>query len=152
MGFEEALGYSIGEVVRDKDGISATLLLLDLASNLKARNQTLWDARSLGPKVWRPQERAAGHQARGSAGAEAITGAMQSLRTTPPTEIASDVVLLRDLQSRVALDCKTGASWPVPLPPSNVLEFTLACGTRVLARPSGTEPKIKFLRGGCCQR
>ena len=146
MGFEEALGYSIGEVVRDKDGISATLLLLDLASNLKARNQTLWDALDrLDRKYGAHRSEQLAIKLEGQAGAEAITGAMQSLRTTPPTEIAgSDVVLLRDLQSRVALDCKTGASWPVPLPPSNVLEFTLACGTRVLARPSGTEPKIKF--------
>jgi len=146
MGFEEALGYSIGEVVRDKDGISATLILLDLASNLKARNQTLWDALDrLDRKYGAHRSEQLAIKLEGQAGAEAIKGAMSSLRTRPPTKIAgSDVVLLRDLQSRVALDCKTGASWPVPLPPSNVLEFTLACGTRVLARPSGTEPKIKF--------
>ena len=146
MGFEEALGYSIGDVVRDKDGISATLILLDLASNLKARNLTLWDAlERLDRKYGAHRSEQLAIKLEGQAGAEAIKGAMESLRTKPPTEIAgSEVVLLRDLQSRVALDCKTGASWPVPLPPSNVLEFTLSCGTRVLARPSGTEPKIKF--------
>jgi phosphoglucomutase len=70
---------------------------------------------------------------------------MSNLRTNPPTELAgSDVVQLRDLQSRIVLDCKTGASDTVPLPASNVLEFTLEDGSRVLARPSGTEPKIKL--------
>jgi phosphomannomutase len=146
MGFEEALGYSIGEVVRDKDGISAALILLDLASNLKARNQTLWDALDrLDRKYGAHRSEQLAIKLDGQAGAAAIRGAMENLRSNPPTEIAgSEVVLLRDLQSRVAMDCKTGASWPVPLPPSNVLEFTLSCGTRVLARPSGTEPKIKF--------
>ena len=146
IGFEEALGYSVGEVVRDKDGISATLILLDLASNLKARGQTLWDA-------WkRIDERYGAHRSTqvaikmdGADGAEAIQGAMQSLRENPPTELAgSDVMRLRDVQSSVSMDCKTGASTQIPLPKSNVLEFTLEDKSRILARPSGTEPKIKF--------
>jgi len=53
-------------------------------------------------------------------------------------------VYLRDLRSRIGMDCKTGESAEVMLPPSNVMEFTLADGSRVLARPSGTEPKIKL--------
>ncbi len=146
IGFEEALGYSVGEVVRDKDGISAALLILDLASNLKARNQTLWDSLArLDRKYGAHRSDQLAITLEGQAGAEAIQGAMASLRERPPTEIAgSEVVSLRDLKSLIALDCKTGASASVPLPPSNVLEFTLDCGARVLARPSGTEPKIKF--------
>jgi len=146
MGFEEALGYSIGEVVRDKDGISATLILLDLASKLKESGQNLWHA------LDRIDRRYGAHRSQqvaikmtGNAGARAIEGAMRSLRQDPPTELAgSELVQLRDIQSRIRMDCKTGASESVPLPPSNVLEFILADGSRVLARPSGTEPKIKL--------
>jgi phosphomannomutase len=146
MGFEEALGYSIGEVVRDKDGISAILLFLDLASNLKARGQTIWDALNrLDRKYGAHRSEQVAIKLSGPTGAAAIASAMDDLRTNPPTEIAgSDVVYLRDLQSRIGMDCKTGASDEVMLPPSNVVEFTLADGSRVLARPSGTEPKIKF--------
>jgi phosphomannomutase len=146
MGFEEALGYSIGEVVRDKDGISATFILLDLASKLKESGQNLWHA------LDRIDRRYGAHRSQqvaikmtGNAGARAIEGAMRSLRQDPPTELAgSELVQLRDIQSRIRMDCKTGASESVPLPPSNVLEFILADGSRVLARPSGTEPKIKL--------
>ncbi len=146
IGFEEALGYSVGDVVRDKDGLSATLILLDLASNLKARGHTLWDA-------WqRIDERYGAHRSTqvaikmdGPEGAEAIQGAMRALRENPPTELAgSEVKQLRDVQSSVSMDCKTGASTQIPLPKSNVLEFTLEDNSRILARPSGTEPKIKF--------
>ena len=146
MGFEEALGYSIGEVVRDKDGISATLLFLDLASNLKARGQTLWDALDrLDRKYGAHRSEQVAIKMDGADGAAAISGAMTALRKDPPAELAgSDVVLLRDLSTSIALDCKTGASTSVPLPPSNVLEVTLEDGSRILARPSGTEPKIKL--------
>jgi phosphomannomutase len=146
MGFEEALGYSVGEVVRDKDGLSATLLLLDLASKLKESGQTLWDALDrLDRKYGAHRSTQVAIKMTGTEGASAITGAMSDLRANPPTELAgSDVVQLRDLQSRIVLDCKTGASDTVPLPASNVLEFTLEDGSRVLARPSGTEPKIKL--------
>jgi phosphoglucomutase len=81
----------------------------------------------------------------GADGAASIQGAMKALREDPPTALAgSDVVQLRDVQSRISMDCKTGQSMQIPLPPSNVLEFTLADDSRILARPSGTEPKIKF--------
>lgn len=146
LGFEEALGYSVGDVVRDKDGLSAALILLDLASNLKARGLSLWDA------LQRLDARHGAHRSQqlaikldGEAGARAIEGVMKLLRTQPPTNIAdSDVIYMRDIQSRIGMDCKTGASTQVMLPPSNVLEFTLEDGTRILARPSGTEPKVKF--------
>ena len=146
LGFEEALGYSVGDVVRDKDGLSATLILLDLASNLKSRGLTLWDALArLDAKHGAHRSQQAAIKLEGAAGARAIEGVMTMLRRKPPTEIAgSDVTYMRDLQSRIGMDCKTGASTTVMLPPSNVMEFTLADGSRILARPSGTEPKIKF--------
>ncbi|MEC8194045.1 MAG: phospho-sugar mutase [Myxococcota bacterium] len=146
LGFEEALGYSVGDVVRDKDGLSATLLLLDLASTLKARGLTLWDALArLDAAHGAHRSAQLAIKLDGEAGARAIEGVMRMLRTHPPSELAgSDVVYMRDLQSRIGIDCTTGASSEVMLPASNVMEFTLGDGTRVLARPSGTEPKIKF--------
>ena len=146
LGFEEALGYSVGDVVRDKDGLSATLLLLDLASILKSRGLTLWDAlERLDATHGAHRSAQLAIKLDGEAGARAIEGVMRLLRTNPPSELAgSDVVYMRDLQSRIGMDCKTGASSEVMLPASNVMEFTLDDGTRVLARPSGTEPKIKF--------
>ncbi len=146
LGFEEALGYSIGDVVRDKDGLSATLVLMDLASNLKARGLTLWDALDrLDARHGAHRSKQAAIKLEGPAGARAIEGVMTMLRRKPPTEIAgSAVVYMRDLQSRIGIDCKTGASTTVMLPPSNVMEFSLGDGSRILARPSGTEPKIKF--------
>jgi phosphomannomutase len=120
--------------------------LLDLASNLKSRGLTLWDAlERLDAKHGAHRSQQAAIKLEGAAGARAIEGVMTMLRRNPPTDIAgSDVTYMRDLQSRIGMDCKTGASTTVMLPPSNVMEFTLADGSRILARPSGTEPKIKF--------
>ena len=81
----------------------------------------------------------------GSDGAEAIEGAMKDLRENPPAELANNQVKrMRDVQTGIAMDCATGASSQIALPKSNVLEFTLDDDSRILARPSGTEPKIKF--------
>jgi phosphomannomutase len=146
LGFEEALGYSIGGVVNDKDGISAALLLMDLASNLKAEGRTLWDALE---RLYKRHGVYKTHQIsikmEGAEGAESIEALMRHLREQPPHELAdTDVIRMRDVLSRVDLNCKTGESDEVPLPPSNVLEFTLEDQSRVLARPSGTEPKMKL--------
>lgn len=146
LGFEEALGYSIGGVVNDKDGISAALVLMDLASNLKTEGRTLWDALE---RLYKRHGVYKTHQIAikmdGAEGAESIEALMRHLREQPPHELAdTEVIRMRDVLSRVDLNCKTCESDEVPLPPSNVLEFTLEDHSRVLARPSGTEPKMKL--------
>jgi phosphomannomutase len=145
FGFEEALGYTIGDVVRDKDGIGAALIAAELAAVLHAENKTLLDrlhelARTYGLFV-------SGQRSLtmpGSDGVQKIEGIMTRLRGAPPARIgAHEVVASGDYQARVKTS-KDGTKTPITLPASNVLTFDLHGGSRVIARPSGTEPKIKF--------
>ena len=127
FGYEEALGYAVGGVVRDKDGMSAALAMLRLASEVKARGETILD---------RYDELETVHGVHLTAQVTLRTAepgaVMARLRAAPPAAIgAAAVTLLTDL-----------ANGGAGLPPSDVLTFRLA-GARVVLRPSGTEPKIK---------
>ena len=146
LGFEEALGYSAGSVVRDKDGVSAAMLLLDLASWCKGRGTTLLDhLADLYRRVGYAASRQFSLKLPGAEGKARIAEIMDGLRSTPPTSIAGTrVETIRDVQTGLATDTGTGETRPLDLPTSNVLAFDLADGGRVLARPSGTEPKVKF--------
>lgn len=135
FGFEEAIGYSVGEVVRDKDGVSAALVVCDLLARAKAQGRTGWD---LLADIYAEHgvHRSVQHSLRmpGAAGAAQIASIMQGLRAEPPQTIAGQPV-------SAVLDF---AQDDTGLPATNLLRFTCADGARVLARPSGTEPKIKF--------
>jgi phosphomannomutase len=132
FGYEEALGYCVGTLVRDKDGVSAALVAAELVASLKADGRTLVDRldevfRRHGAHVTRQ------HSIRltGSDWLQRVTAAMASVRATPPTEVAGRrVVEVEDLLAGTRL------------PPSNVLIWTLD-GARLVVRPSGTEPKLK---------
>ncbi|MGK4003797.1 phospho-sugar mutase [Sorangium sp. So ce1036] len=145
FGFEEALGYTIGSVVRDKDGISAAVLLAELAAVRKAEGKTLLDelqalTRAYGLYV--SGQRA--YTLRGVDGLGRISAIMAALRKSPPEEIAGvPVVAWRDLKARTRTT-RDGRTEPLILPASNVLVVELEGGGRIIARPSGTEPKIKF--------
>jgi phosphomannomutase len=146
IGFEEALGYSVGPVVRDKDGVSAALILLDLASHARSQGRTLIDCLEA---LYRRYGYIAAHQHAvtlpGDAGAKQIQQIMDQLRQNPPRTLAGQTVIaVRDLQMRTCKDLRTGEVQAEMLPQSNVLALILEGGDRVLARPSGTEPKIKF--------
>ncbi len=146
VGFEEALGYSAGDVVRDKDGVSAALLLMDLAAWCAARGTSLAAhldavygelgyAASLQHSVKLP----------GAAGKARIDAAMETLRRSPPAALGGLAVRrVRDLATATATDRATGETSPLTFPKSNVLVFDLEGDARVVARPSGTEPKLKF--------
>ena len=136
LGYEEALGYSAAGVVRDKDGVSAALLLVDLVAWLAARSQTLQDRldaldRSFGVVKGRLCARV--HQ--GPSGRARIEAGMAALRAAPPSTLGGARVVR-------SLDLLTDADRG-ELPASDVLAFTLEGGHRALVRPSGTEPKLK---------
>ena len=145
FGFEEALGYTVGSVVHDKDGISAAVIAAELAAVRRAEGKTLLDelatlARRYGLFV-------SGQRSitlPGADGAARIGAMMTRLRTAPPTRLGAWAVLaIGDYQARTRT-AADGTVTPIGLPASNVLIFDLEGGSRVIARPSGTEPKIKF--------
>jgi phosphomannomutase len=145
FGYEEALGYCVGTAVYDKDGISAALLAAELAAVLRARGGTLQSELESIARRWGAYVSLQLSVTRKGASGIAIGQMMDRLRASPPPRIGSDeVAFLTDYEARVRIDVRTSAAAPVALPKSNVLAFELASGSRVIARPSGTEPKAKF--------
>jgi phosphomannomutase len=144
--FEEALGYAVGDVVRDKDGISAALLVAELAAVARERGRTLvLELESIARRWGIAASSQVNLTRKGREGVLAIQAMMQSLRSAPPQSIAGQaVVAISDYEAGVRRDVRAGTSTPLLLPQSNVLSFELEAGGRVVARPSGTEPKAKF--------
>lgn len=151
FGYEEALGYCIGDVVYDKDGISAALLVAELTAVLRSRGGTLATELDAIARRWGVFKSAQVSVTRkGTDGAAAIRGAMAELRASPPRRIGGDeVVAVADYESSVRVDYRLGRRFPLTLPSSNVMSFELQSGSRVVARPSGTEPKAKFYFDVC---
>ncbi len=146
LGFEEAIGYSAGSLVRDKDGVTAALLLVDLAADLASRGQTLWDALdALADRFGAYATRQRSLRLPGSDGAARIAAAMAALRETPLRMLDGvEVVRHRDLLTGESVDHVMDVTERIDLPQSNVLGYELADGRSLLVRPSGTEPKLKF--------
>jgi phosphomannomutase len=143
-GYEEALGYSVGSLVRDKDGIGAAVRLAELARALKGRGQTLLEridellvAHGLShPVQWSVV-------LPGLEGRQRILAAMDVLRTRPPERLGASPVV-RMLDGLAGEERVRGERRALDLPPANLMTFESADGARLTARPSGTEPKIKF--------
>jgi phosphomannomutase len=146
FGYEEALGYCVGDVVRDKDGISAALIAAEIAAVLRGRGRTLRGELDAIARRWGVAASAQVNVTRkGASGGAAIRAMMDALRASPPRRIADDeVVAVSDYEVGTRTDMRTGTPVPLTLPRSNVLSFELGSGSRVIARPSGTEPKVKF--------
>ncbi|HCH66544.1 MAG TPA: phospho-sugar mutase, partial [Deltaproteobacteria bacterium] len=146
LGFEEALGYSVGPVVRDKDGVGAGLMLLDLAGWCKSRGTTL--AAHLEALFLEFGLAVSGQRSvklPGAAGRARIEAVLAELRASPPEHIGGlPVWRVRDVLTGRQEDRRTGQVTSFDLPVSNVLTYDLQGGSRVIARPSGTEPKIKI--------
>ena len=143
--YEESYGYMIGHYVRDKDAVTASLLLTEMAAWYHAQGMTLFDAlRSLYEKYGWYGEKTHNLVMPGLDGLEKMAALMQSLRAQPPVEIGGvKVAQYKDYSDGTARDAATGAITPMPLSGSNVLRFELTDGTHIVVRPSGTEPKIK---------
>jgi phosphomannomutase len=145
FGYEEALGYTVGTVVRDKDGIGAAVRLAELAAVLAAGDKSLLD--ELEALARRYGLFASGQRSvtlPGSEGLGQIQAAMDRLRAAKPKQVGSlGVVSLSDFQARVRT-LADGRTEAITLPASNMIALDLEGGSRIIARPSGTEPKIKF--------
>ena len=143
--YEESYGYMIGHYVRDKDAVTASLLLTEMAAWYHAQGMTLFDAlRSLYEKYGWYGEKTHNLGMPGLDGLEKMAALMQSLRAQPPVEIGGvKVAQYKDYSDGTVRDAATGAVTPMPLSGSNVLRFELTDGTHIVVRPSGTEPKIK---------
>ena len=145
MSYEESYGYMLGDFVRDKDAVTASLIITEMAAWYATQGMTLYDAlQALYEKYGWFGEQTHNLVMPGLDGLEKMAALMKSLRENPPAQIAGvDVVVRKDYKDGSVLCCKSGEKSEMELRGSNVLRFELADGTVILVRPSGTEPKIK---------
>lgn len=145
FGFEEALGYTVGELVRDKDGISAAVAFAELTAVLRSQGTTvLAHLEGLYRRYGLFVSSQVNLTRKGAEGIAELRAIMAKLRQSPPWKVADhEVVSVRDYLGQVIV-AKDGSTRPLSLPKSDVLAFELASGSRIIARPSGTEPKAKF--------
>ena len=146
LGYEESYGYMKGPYARDKDGVVASMLITEMAAWYELKGMTLIDAiEALYKKYGFYTENAAEIYMEGLDGKEKISGLMEKLRAAEPEKIASSrVVNVRDYLAETSKNTLTGEVSGTGLPKSNVLYWATENGNVVVARPSGTEPKIKF--------
>ena len=146
VGGEESYGLMIGDKVRDKDAISAVALLCEMAAYEKNKGRSLYDKLiDLNVQYGFYKEHLISITKKGMDGQQQIADMMAGFRDNPPKTLAgADVVQLLDYELKKGKNLKTGEEWEIKLPKSNVLQFVLVDGSKISARPSGTEPKIKF--------
>jgi phosphoglucomutase len=146
IGGEESYGLMIGSQLRDKDAISAVAILCEMAAYEKANGRSLYQKlQELYVQYGFYLEHLISITKKGRDGQEQIAQMMEQFRNNPPQTLAgSPVVTLLDYEKRASTNLQSGQQSPIELPKSNVLQFVTADGTKVSARPSGTEPKIKF--------
>lgn len=146
IGGEESFGLLIGDKLRDKDAVSAVAMLCEMAAYEKSKGRSLYAKMiDLYLQYGMYKEGLISITKKGMNGAAEIADMMQNYRDNPPETIDGvGVEELLDYELQVGKNLQTGESWPIDLPKSNVLQFALSDGTKISARPSGTEPKIKF--------
>lgn len=149
FGLEESYGCLAGTYARDKDACVAVMMLCEVAAAYKAEGKTLWDGMlDIYEKYGYFREDLQTITLKGITGAEQIKGIMEDLRKNPPAVIGGiRVKEVRDYQASVARELETGKESSIMLPKSNVLYFDMEDDCWCCARPSGTEPKIKFYIG-----
>ncbi|HEY8958892.1 phospho-sugar mutase, partial [Chitinophaga sp.] len=145
-GGEESYGYMIGQNVRDKDAIASVAMICEMAAYARSQGKTLFEQLiDIYIRYGYYMESLISITKKGMRGAEEIADMMRGYRENPPVTInGSPVVTLYDYQLQQIRDIKTGDVKALDLPKSNVLQFVLEDGSKISARPSGTEPKIKF--------
>ena len=143
--YEESYGYMLGDYVRDKDAVTASLMLTEMAAWYASQGMTLFDAlEALYQKYGYYAEKTHNLVMPGLDGLKDMAELMKSLRENPPKEISgTKVAVYKDYKDGSVTNAETGEKTTMELSGSNVLRFELADGTVILVRPSGTEPKIK---------
>nr|WP_295867023.1 phospho-sugar mutase [uncultured Chitinophaga sp.] len=145
-GGEESYGYMIGNNIRDKDAISSVAMICEMAAYARSQGKSLFELLvNVYLQYGYYKEHLISITKKGMKGADEIAEMMRGYRENPPATInGSPVVTLYDYQLQQVKDIQSGDIKPLDLPKSNVLQFVLADGSKISARPSGTEPKIKF--------
>ena len=146
IGGEESFGLMIGDQIRDKDAVSAVALLCEMAAYEKSKGRTLFDKMiDLYVQYGFYYEHLISITKKGMNGQQEIAAMMEGYRKNPPAQINGvKVVSLLDYELQKGTNLLTGETWAIQLPKSNVLQFITEDGSKISARPSGTEPKIKF--------
>lgn len=146
VGGEESYGLMIGDQIRDKDAVSAVALLCEMAAYEKDKGRSLFEKLvDLYVQYGCYQEHLISITKKGMNGQKEIAEMMESYRNNPPAQLGGVAVAqLLDYQLQQGTNLPAGDTFPIALTKSNVLQFVLADGSKVSARPSGTEPKIKF--------
>jgi len=145
MGFEESFGYLIKPFVRDKDAIQAVLVVAELAAYYRSRGLTLADGiEEIYKEYGYYAEKTISVTLSGVDGAEQIKAIMAKFRNNAPKEWnATEITVVEDFKAQTST-AADGTVTALTTPPSDVLKYTLADGSWIAVRPSGTEPKIKF--------
>lgn len=145
-GGEESFGFMVGDAVRDKDAVGATLLVCEIAAQAKASGSSLYkELLNLYVDFGFYKEHLISLTKKGIEGLQQINQMMIDLRQNPVSEINGQrVVCIEDYQSSLGRDLMNGTEFELTVPKSNVLIYYLEDGSKICARPSGTEPKIKF--------
>lgn len=146
IGGEESYGLMIGSKLRDKDAVSAVAILCEMAAYEKNQGKTLFDKLlDIYLQHGFYKENLISITKKGMNGQKEIADMMETYRKNPPQKINnSPVIQLLDYELKTGKNLQTGETWEIKLPQSNVLQFILEDGSKISARPSGTEPKIKF--------
>lgn len=145
-GGEESFGFMVGDKVRDKDAVGATLLVCEIAAQAKASGSSLYqELLNLYTDLGFYKEHLISITKKGIEGANEIKKMMVDLRENPMKEINNQrVICIEDYQSSKGFDFMNEEEFEIKIPKSNVLIYYLEDGSKICARPSGTEPKIKF--------
>jgi phosphoglucomutase len=145
-GGEESYGYLIGELVRDKDAVISSAFIAEMTAYYKDKGSSLFEALiDTYIRYGFYKEKLISITMKGKTGAEDIKAMMEKFRTNPPATLGgSKVITLKDYERRVETDLNSNTAKAIELPKSDVLQFITEDGSIISARPSGTEPKIKF--------
>ncbi|MDB4835122.1 phospho-sugar mutase [Cyclobacteriaceae bacterium] len=148
-GGEESYGYLIGEAVRDKDAIASAAFIAEMVAYARSNGKSVFDLLTdLYVEFGFYLESLISITKKGKSGAEEIQAMMKGFRENPPQTLGGQKVIeVKDYQAQETTDLRTGKKTTIELPKSNVLQFFTEDGSKVSARPSGTEPKIKFYFG-----